>query len=56
MRKILIATHATYAEGIRAAAELILGKQPDHHDLRLHGRRFSGGGAGRIFWRLRTGG
>lgn len=28
MRKILIATHATYAEGIRAAAELILGKQP----------------------------
>ncbi len=28
MRKILIATHATYAEGIRAAAALILGKQP----------------------------
>lgn len=27
MRKILIATHATYAEGIRAAAELILGPQ-----------------------------
>lgn len=29
MRKILIATHATYAEGIRAAAELILGPQPE---------------------------
>lgn len=28
MKKILIATHATYAAGIRAAAELILGPQP----------------------------
>lgn len=29
MRKILIATHERYAEGIRAAAELILGPQPE---------------------------
>lgn len=28
MRKILIATHEKYAEGIKAAAELILGPQP----------------------------
>lgn len=28
MRKILIATHATYAQGIKTAAELILGPQP----------------------------
>lgn len=29
MRKILIATHERYAEGIKAAAELILGPQPE---------------------------
>ena len=29
MREILIATHEKYAEGIRAAAELILGPQPE---------------------------
>ncbi len=28
MRRILIATHAKYADGIKAAAELILGPQP----------------------------
>lgn len=29
MRKILIATHGIYAEGIKSAAEFILGPQPD---------------------------
>ena len=29
MRRILIATHEKYAEGIKAAAELILGPHPE---------------------------